>query len=101
MAWKLEKHKSTSTIREIRVSSLIRQMSECCAAKDSESFTLDFKNKLKFLEVKKTDSDSLFYRSKPIDKHKLEIWKLKASGDFNYKMFTLTYAGENANPFTF
>lgn len=98
--WKITKHKNANGQQELQVCIKVREL-EFDGSENSTSLHYSFINRIK--EIKRTNNFSadLMYGSIPPDEKTLEIWKLKADGDFNYKMFTLEYAGKNPNPFNF
>lgn len=87
--WKLQRHKVGSSQQELQVSIKVSEM-ENYSTYDSESWCEEFKNRLK--EIKRTNSFSAEngYKATPRNPKSLEVWKLKANGDFNYKMYTVT-----------
>lgn len=100
MSWKIIKHKAGSGQQELQVCVKVREL-EYSNITYAESLIDEFKQKLK--EVKRTNNFSadLMYKATPRNQKSIEIWKMTADGDFNYKMFTLEYAGETPNPFNF
>ena len=98
--WKITKHKAQNNQQELQLTTKVKDL-EHAFASDSEGLIYDFKNRLK--EIKRTNCFSAenAYKMIPLNNKSVEIWKLKVDGDFNYKMFTLDYAGENPNPFNF
>lgn len=89
MKWNIQRHKVGSSQQELQVAIKVREMAEYNAT-DSESWCDTFKERLK--EIKKTNCFSAEngYKATPRNPNSLEVWKLKANGDFNYKMFTVT-----------
>lgn len=75
--------------RRFKFQYLVKEMQDYWA-RDSESWIDNFKSRLK--EVKRTNCFSAEngYKATPRNNKSLEVWKLKANGDFNYKMFTVT-----------
>lgn len=100
MSWKITEHKRKSTQQELQVCIKIRELEESWST-ESEGLISAFKSKL--LEIKKTNSFEAQYGyvATPRNPKSVEIWKVKVNGDFDYKMFTLNYVGENPNPFNF
>lgn len=95
MKWKIEQHKVFNNQQEIKVSILVKEMAETWA-NDSETWISAFKDKLKEIPRKNIFSAEFAYKATPRNHTSLEVWKMKANGDFNYKMFTVTKA-ENGN----
>ena len=89
MKWNLQKHKVGSGQQEIHVSLLVQEMQETWAH-DAESWCSTFKGRLK--DIKRTNCFSAEngYKATQRNHTSLEVWKLKADGDFNYKMYTVT-----------
>lgn len=89
MNWKLQEHKLGNGQQELQVRILVKEMLnwDCL---DSESFIRRFKDELP--NIKRTNSFSAenMFKATPRNWYSLEIWKLKADGEYNYKMFTLT-----------
>lgn len=89
MRWKIEQHKRGNGQQEIQVSIFVKEMQDNWAY-DAQSFCDAFSEKLK--EIRKTNCFSAEngYKATPRNNESLEVWKMKANGDFNYKMFTIT-----------
>lgn len=98
--WKITKHKAATGQQELQVCIKVREL-EYSNISYAESLIDEFRTKLK--EIKRTNNFSadLIYKATPRNHQSLEIWKLTADGDYNYKMFTLDYIGESPNPFNF
>ncbi|AZI55698.1 hypothetical protein EIB75_10735 [Epilithonimonas vandammei] len=98
--WKITKHKAATGQQELQVCIKVREL-EYSNITYAESLIDEFRTKLK--EVKRTNnfSANLMYKATPRNPKSVEIWKLTADADFNYKMFTLDYIGESPNPFNF
>lgn len=94
MRWRIQYHKVGNGQQELQVSILVKEMQETWAH-DSESWCNSFTDKLK--EIKKTNCFSAEngYKATPKNHTSLEVWKMKANGDYNYKMFTVTREEKN------
>jgi hypothetical protein len=94
MKWNIQKHKVSNSSQELKAIILVKEMQETWAS-DSESWCRTFQDKLK--EIPKTNAYTAEYgyRAKPINHTSLEVWKMKANSDFNYKMFTVTRDDKN------
>ena len=89
MKWNIQRHKVGSSQQELQVAIKVREMAEYNAT-DAESWCDTFKDRLK--EIKRTNCFSAEngYKATPRNHTSVEVWKLKANGDYNYKMFTIT-----------
>lgn len=89
MNFKIQQHKVGNTSQELKVSILVKEMKETWAH-DAETWCSAFKDKLAEIPRYNSFSAEFFYKATPRNHTSLEVWKLKANGDFNYKMFTVT-----------
>ncbi|MGV9003983.1 hypothetical protein [Flavobacterium sp.] len=89
MSWKIQQHKRGNSKQEIRVSILVKELDNFQAS-TSSSWIDNFHDKLKGIRSGNIYVAENFYRATPRNEISLEVWKLKANGDFNYKMFTVT-----------
>lgn len=94
MKWNIQRHKVGNGQQEIQVSILVKEMQDTWAS-DSESWCNSFKDNFKKIKRTNCFSAENGYTAMPINHTSLEVWKTKASGDFNYKMFTLTREEKN------
>lgn len=94
MKWNIQKHKIGNGQKELQVSIIVKEMQETWAH-DSESWCNTFKDKLK--EIKRTNCFSAENGFKATQRNRtsLEVWKMKANCDYNYKMFTVTKDEKN------
>ncbi len=86
--WTFKKHKVGTGQQELQVSILVQEMMETWAS-NSESWISTFKDKLKEIPRKNCFSAEYGYKATPRNQYSLEVWKMKANGDFNYLMFTV------------
>ena len=89
MNWTIQRHKVGNTKQEIQVSILVGEMKEIWAH-DSESWCITFQDRLKQIPRTNAYMAEFAYKATPRNHTSLEVWKMKANGDFNYKMFTVT-----------
>jgi hypothetical protein len=89
MIWKFQQHKVGESHTEISVSILVKEMAEYQASL-SETWADEFHKRLKELPRSNNFSADNMFKAIPKDLLSLEVWKLKANGDFNYKMFAVT-----------
>ncbi len=87
--WKIEQHKVCSGQQELNVRILVKDLVETTGSTSEEWISL-FKSHLK--KIPKTNSFSAEngYKATQRNLTSLEVWKMKANGDFNYKMYTVT-----------
>lgn len=96
MSWKIEQHKRGNGQQEIQVAIIVKEMKDHWST-NSESWISNFKDRLKEVPRKNIFSAELGYKATPINLCSLEVWKMKANGDLNYKMFTVTYIKDDNN----
>jgi hypothetical protein len=89
MKWKIQQHKVGNNQQELKVSILVKEMTETWAH-DAETWCNSLKDKLKEIPRKNNFSADFAYKATPRNHTSLEVWKMKVNGDFNYKMFTVT-----------
>jgi hypothetical protein len=89
MKWNIQKHKVGNSQQEIQVVLLVKEMQETWAS-DSETWCSSFKDRLKQIPRTNSFSAEFGYKGTQRNHTSLEVWKMKANGDFNYKMFTVT-----------
>lgn len=89
MKWIIQRHKVGNTKQEIQVSILVGEMQELWAS-NSESWCDTFKDRLKQIPRTNAYVAEFAYKATPRNHTSLEVWKMKANSDFNYKMFTVT-----------
>lgn len=96
MNWKIQQHKRGNGSQEIQVSIMVKEMAQTWAY-DAVTWISHFKSKLK--EIPKTNAfvAEYGYQATPINRTSLEVWKMKANSDFNYKMFTVTLIENDKN----
>ncbi|WP_091398081.1 hypothetical protein [Flavobacterium noncentrifugens] len=94
MKWNAEPHRRGNGQQEIQVSILVKEM-QVTFASDSETWINQFKDRLRAIPRKNCFSAEFGYTASAIDLRTLEVWKVKANGDNNYKMFTVTLIGKN------
>lgn len=92
--WNIQRHKVGNGQQEIKVSILIKELAHTYAY-NSESWCERFKDELK--KIPRTNSFSAEYgfKATPRNEKSLEVWKMKANGEFNYKMYTVTLIGKD------
>lgn len=92
--WNLKKHKIGNTSADSHVSLIVKDM-DFVQANSSEEWINIFQRRL--LEIKKTNSfnPEFGYKATPRNQYSLEVWKMKANGDFNFLMFTVTKNDSN------
>jgi len=99
--WNVFQEKQGTTTAELRVSIIVKEMAYHQSS-ISEGWIANFIDRVK-KEVPRTNTYSaeFSFKATPRNLHSLEVWKMKANGDFNYKMFTVTKIQEwkslNAN----
>lgn len=89
MNWTIQRHKVGNTKQEIQVSILVGEMKEIWAH-DSESWCITFQDRLKQIPRTNAYMAEFAYKATPRNHTSLEVWKMKANSDYNYKMFTVT-----------
>lgn len=89
MSWHLTKHKRGSGQQEIQVAIVVEEMKDHWAT-DSLSWIESFQKRLADIPKKNSFYAVNGYRATPRNQQALEVWKLKATGEYNYIMFTLT-----------
>lgn len=89
MAWKIEQHKRGDSSIEIQVAILVKEMKDYQVS-HSQDWIDEFKKRLKEIPSKNASSAENSYKATLRNETSLEVWKMKANGDFNYKMFTVT-----------
>ncbi|WP_413534052.1 hypothetical protein [Empedobacter brevis] len=101
MAWKVKQHKVVSSSMDLNMSGKLKFLAETTVAKEAGQFEEEFKREL--LTIKRTNIFSAEYSYKMTARNptSVEVWKMKANGDFNYKIFTLDFDGKVYNPFNF
>lgn len=92
--WKFTEHKCSSQRQEIEVKKLVKEMAKYSYATHPEQFKAHFDLKLSCIKRHNKFSAENLYEVTPRNEKSLEVWKLTASGDFKYKMFTLDYLGQ-------
>lgn len=92
--WNVVQDKKGNTTAELKVSIIVKEMaySQCST---SEGWISNFIDRVK-KEVPRTNTYSaeFSFKATPRNHHSLEVWKMKANGDYNYKMFTVTKINE-------
>lgn len=93
-SWNIKKHKIGNTSADSHVSLIVKDMDVVQANSANEWINI-FKRRLS--EIKKTNSfnPEFGYKGTPRNLYSLEIWKMKANGEFNFLMFTVTKNGSN------
>ena len=86
---------------DLNMSAKLKFLAETTSAKTAEQFEDEFKKELLTIRRKNIFSAEYSYKMKEINHTNVEVWKLKANGDFNYKIFTLEFDGKIYNPFNF
>ena len=88
--WNVVQDKKGNGTAEIKVSIIVKEMA-FHQSTTSDGWIANFIDRVK-KEVPKTNSYSaeFSFKATPRNLHSLEVWKMKANGDFNYKMFTVT-----------
>ena len=99
--WTIIKHKTTSQNQELHVCIIINEMARYCPTQLPKDFDYYFKQRLSGVKSKNSYSADLLYKAIPKDEKTVEIWKQKADGELNYKMFTLNLQGKTDNLFNF
>ncbi|PDS24670.1 hypothetical protein [Flavobacterium branchiophilum] len=94
MNWTIQQHKRGNGLQEIQVSILVKEMQETWAY-DSESWCSIFKERLKEIPKSNVFTAENGYKATQRNHTSVEVWKMKANGDFNYKMFTITKNDSN------
>lgn len=96
MEWIIQKNRIGTGAQELQVSILVQELKQTWAH-DAESWESNFKDKLKEIPRKNIFSAEYGYKAIIINRTSLEVWKMKANGDFNYKMFTVTKQSNDKN----
>ena len=99
MAWKVKQHKEVSSNMDLNMSSKLKYLAETTGAKTAEQLEDEFKKELLTIKRKNIFSAEYSYKMKPRTPTSVEVWKMKANGDFNYKIFTLDFDGKVYDPF--
>ena len=101
MGWTIKKHKVNSNPMELQMVIKLKEIAKISTSKTAKSFINEFEKEM--LTIKRTNIFSAEYAYKmiPLTSERVEVWKMKVNGDFNYKMFTLDYDGKIYNPFNF
>lgn len=89
MKWNVQRHKVGSNQQELQVSILVKELGDNWAS-DSETWSNNFKDRLKQIPKTNAFPAEYGYKATPRNHTSLEVWKMKANSDFNYKMFTVT-----------
>jgi hypothetical protein len=92
MRWEVTQNKRGNGTAEINCAIIAKDMA-WSRANNAKEFESEFTKRVAS-EIPKTNSyDPTFsFKVKVIDQNALEIWKMKADGDENYKMFTIKKA---------
>lgn len=85
--WKITEHQRTDTLMELQVCSLAKELTETWCY-NAESWCEFFNNRLNEIKPRNA-SATLFYKATPRNQKSLEVWKLRLSGDYNYKLYTI------------
>lgn len=91
--WKLTIHKSLNGYQDTRVRILVKEIATYSIETYAEAFENHFKARI--IEIPRTNnfSANLLYRCKQVNFTTVEIWKMKADGDFKEKVFTVEFGG--------
>lgn len=92
--WNVIEHKRGNGTADIKVSIIVKEMAYHQSS-ISDNWISNFIDRVK-KEVPRTNTYSaeFSFKATPRNLHSLEVWKMKANGDFNYKMFTVTKINE-------
>ncbi len=94
MKWNIQTHKVGTGQQEIQVKLLVKEMQDTWAT-DAQTWGNAFKDRLKLIPKKNCFTAEYGYKATERNHTSLEVWKMKANGDFNYKMFTVTKEEKN------
>lgn len=87
----LQQHKRGNSSQEIQVSIIVHDLVKFVQVADLQTFREKFKVELEKIEQKNFAKASFFYKIiETEDANVLEVWKMKANCERNYKMFTIT-----------
>lgn len=94
--WKLAKHKSPTGDYELHLQALIVVMSNCSLTTNSESFENEFQRMLKHLaSANFTDENNYkIFKVTPRNDKSVEIWRMSIEGDYQDKLYTLTFEAD-------
>ncbi|ADX66854.1 hypothetical protein [Weeksella virosa] len=101
MAWKVKQHKEVRSSMDLNMSSKLKFLAETTGATTVDQLEEEFKKELLTIKRKNIFSAEYSYKMTQRNQTSAEVWKLKANGDFNYKIFTLDWDGAVYNPFNF
>ena len=93
--WKITKHKVGNSANELKVSSLVRELSEIDWITTPGEFEREFNKGTSAMPKTNSFSADLMYKVTQRNEKSVEVWKMDVKGDFKYKMFTLIYSNEN------
>lgn len=92
--WKITEHRRiSSAYQEMKVRALVWEIATYESITYAESFETKFKELVKQMRRTNNFSADLMYKIVCTEFRQIELWKLKANGELNYKIFTLVYAG--------
>lgn len=91
--WKVTEHKKSYQSQELKVCSLVQEMARYTFATTAPEFESAFKARINEIPRTNSFSPDLMYRISQRNPKSVELWKMTASGDFKYKIFTLLFEG--------
>ena len=94
--WKLTENKSPKGQQEIKVKILVKEMSQYSYAPYAEAFENHFKQLVKEIPRTNNFSADLLFKVIARNLKSVEVWKMKITGEFNYKLFTLDYVDSSS-----
>lgn len=93
MNWKITEHKRPKSIQDKKVKALLQEMSEYSYATYASEFDYHFKQLVQEIPATNNFPASLMFKVTQRNLKSVEVWKMTAEGEFNFKMFTIDYIG--------
>jgi hypothetical protein len=90
--WTLKENRKLKGQQEVRVKLLLSEICDYSYASNASEFENLFKLRIKEIPRTNNYSADLLYRVTPMNLTSVEVWKMTVQGDFNYKMFTISYS---------
>lgn len=89
--WELTQHRQPKGQQEQKVKIRLMEMAEYTFATYAAQLVDVIKSDLAEIPRTNNFSADLMFKAKEVDTKTVEVWKLKADGDDNYKIFTLKF----------
>lgn len=87
--WKITEHVTPKSGQDLMVTILIKELCQLDWISYSQSFQDAFNNRVKEITAKNNYTAENMYKITQRNETSVELWKMKANGDFNYKMYTI------------